>query len=458
MKIRKIITINLILVLLTGCVNSRTISEVPEKLTGIFEEKHWAEDYMNNLIDSGTMSGYPDGSLGLDDIITREEAASILYNLTGEVEPVSSHFSDLTPENWSYNAVNSLKEQGIIGGFEDGTFRPHEEINRAEFCWMIYSFLVKKGLSPDIEYVEYPDTEGLPAAQAIGVLSNLNIVSGYDDGTFKPYNPVTRGEAAKIISTLKNFVYSMEDSSDKNEGKLDIQSALNRGFSEFDSIFSFKYNGNITPQDVVDVYKENFFGTYFEGVISNLGVEVRSKGKKSNVYVKTKYLHTKEQEAELTNYVRTTAAQIAAANATDYDKIKAAHDLIVETAKYHEGSEESLSSTGVSVHSPYSIISSGEGVCQAYALLNYRILLEMGYNVLYVTGDAHNRSYSGPHAWNLVQLGGNWYHIDPTWDDPIPDIFNRVSYDYFLLTDAEMSKDHNWDTNAYPNALTPMDH
>ena len=50
----------------------------------------------------------------------------------------------------------------------------------------------------------------------------------------------------------------------------------------------------------------------------------------------------------------------------------------------------------------------------------------------------------------LALLDGDWYHIDPTWDDPLPD--GRERHTYFCLTDAEMARDHSWDTSAYPKA------
>lgn len=53
----------------------------------------------------------------------------------------------------------------------------------------------------------------------------------------------------------------------------------------------------------------------------------------------------------------------------------------------------------------------------------------------------------GPHAWNIVQIDGEWYHVDTTWDDPIPNREGYVRYEYFLKSDAAMSFDHNnWDT------------
>ena len=51
----------------------------------------------------------------------------------------------------------------------------------------------------------------------------------------------------------------------------------------------------------------------------------------------------------------------------------------------------------------------------------------------YVSGYA-----TGGHAWNLVEIDGEWYHVDTTWDDPIPNREGYVRYDYFLKSDSYM--------------------
>ena len=51
-----------------------------------------------------------------------------------------------------------------------------------------------------------------------------------------------------------------------------------------------------------------------------------------------------------------------------------------------------------------------------------------------------------PHAWNLVKLGGDWYHLDVTWDDPVPDVEGKVRYLYFLKNDEDMAQTHTWES------------
>ena len=63
----------------------------------------------------------------------------------------------------------------------------------------------------------------------------------------------------------------------------------------------------------------------------------------------------------------------------------------------------------------------------------------------YVVGNA-----GGPHAWNLVKVDEQWYHLDITWNDPVPDQGERVHYQYFLISDEKLSNDHEWIKSDYP--------
>jgi transglutaminase/protease-like cytokinesis protein 3 len=102
-------------------------------------------------------------------------------------------------------------------------------------------------------------------------------------------------------------------------------------------------------------------------------------------------------------------------------------------------------------HSAYAALVKNRAVCQGYALLLYKMLNKAGVETRLISGKAGGEN----HLWNLVNLGGNWYHIDATWNDPVPDVPGRVRYDYYNRSDAQMAPTHSWDRDLYPAALTP---
>ena len=109
-------------------------------------------------------------------------------------------------------------------------------------------------------------------------------------------------------------------------------------------------------------------------------------------------------------------------------------------------SEDSVASS----HSAYAVAYEGKGVCQGYALFAQKLMQALGLESMYVVGEV----YTGGHAWNLVKVDGEWYHVDMTWNDPVPDRGNGVRYDYFLLNDTDMREDHAWQEVDYPKAVS----
>lgn len=128
---------------------------------------------------------------------------------------------------------------------------------------------------------------------------------------------------------------------------------------------------------------------------------------------------------------------------TDYEKIKYVNDYVVDNTVYELESEESP-------YTAYSILINGEGVCNGYTLATWLLLYALQIENLYVTGNVGDEL----HAWNLVKLEGEWYHLDTTWNDPIYMGFfkwlGEPTYDYFLISDEQMKKDHEWEYKLYP--------
>lgn len=128
---------------------------------------------------------------------------------------------------------------------------------------------------------------------------------------------------------------------------------------------------------------------------------------------------------------------------SDYEKVKYVNDYIVNHTVYELDSDESP-------YTPYSILLNGEGVCNGYTLATWLLLYALKIENLYVSGNVGEEL----HAWNLVKLEGEWYHLDTTWNDPVyTGVFKWLgepTYDYFLISDKKMKKDHEWDYELYP--------
>ncbi|MBO9598595.1 MAG: hypothetical protein J7559_12365 [Cohnella sp.] len=159
------------------------------------------------------------------------------------------------------------------------------------------------------------------------------------------------------------------------------------------------------------------------------------KSKGTAVY-KVDYLETKKQ----TDYVKAEAKKIVAKLITDkmsdIQKEKLLHDYIASQVTYDKSLRK---------YTAYEALTTGEAVCQGYALLTYRLMQEAGIPVHIVSGTVS----TGLHAWNKVKLDGKWYNVDTTWDSQ-----KQVVYSYFNVTDAALKRDHSWKQGSLPAANT----
>lgn len=149
----------------------------------------------------GFVVGYPDGTVQPEGKITRAEVATIYFRmLTDESRTKfwsqSNAYSDVKAGDWFNNAVSTLSNAGIISGYEDGTFRPNGYITRAEFATIAARFFDAAYNGEDL----FPDISGHWAKDYINQAANKGFVNGYEDGTFKPNQNITRAEAVTLVN------------------------------------------------------------------------------------------------------------------------------------------------------------------------------------------------------------------------------------------------------------------
>jgi len=114
---------------------------------------------------------------------------------------------------------------------------------------------------------------------------------------------------------------------------------------------------------------------------------------------------------------------------TDLEHALAIHDYLVYNAQYDYDNLVNDTLPDLSYQSA-GVIVNGIGVCQSYAYAYMYLMNLEGFECYVTSSDSMN------HAWNIVNVGGNYYHVDVTWDDPVPDEPSMVFHDYFLKSDA----------------------
>ena len=127
--------------------------------------------------------------------------------------------------------------------------------------------------------------------------------------------------------------------------------------------------------------------------------------------------------------------------AGEFTKERMAHDAVLDATEYDYEAVQLLQSGADDSHafSAYGALVEGIAVCEGYSEAFQHLLTQMGIECLIVIGESENQS----HQWNMVRIGENYYHVDPTWNDT--DVFAELgisNYFYFNMSDAMISVDH----------------
>ncbi|KAB2953778.1 hypothetical protein F9B85_03940 [Heliorestis acidaminivorans] len=176
------------------------MAQTPEDARG-----HWAQNWIDKMIQKGFVSGYPDGTFQPDKQITRAEFATIVNNSFNTYDAsAEATFTDVSSSDWFYRQVASAKEAGYISGYPDGTFKPNAPISRQEAAVLMTNLL---GLNQNASLPAYTDQGqiGNWAVSSISAVNASGLMQGYPDGQFKPLNPISRAETAVLIDKALGY-------------------------------------------------------------------------------------------------------------------------------------------------------------------------------------------------------------------------------------------------------------
>lgn len=148
------------------------------------------------------LKGYPGGGFAPGKNMSRAEVTTMFARLlTEQMEANKSYpasFSDVTSAHWAANYIGYMEQFGIVRGYSDGTFRPNAPITRAEFAAICCRF--EQLTDGAATFTDVPATHW--AAKSIAYAAKRGWVTGYADGTFKPGNNITRAEVAAVTCRL----------------------------------------------------------------------------------------------------------------------------------------------------------------------------------------------------------------------------------------------------------------
>lgn len=443
-------------------------SDVRAAEASIFSDvptSHWSYPAIKDLSSKNIISGYGNGKFGFGDVATREQVAALIYrallpNKQGgtfsndgaryvlqDGSTLNNPYRDIRAGSTLFpEEVLTLTKLGIFNGDGNGGFRPKDSVSRAEMAQIIKNAFQ---VSAKQKHTFNDVPNGFWAEGAISAVQSNGIASGTGDGKFEPAKTVTREQYAQFLYNA--LQYKKPAVAVQNTG----DAALLAGFKDEVQKRINAYETNITlPYKTTNSNTKEVMNTLFNAYKEVASKNEYTNNNRSNVSyglsgspgnytftLKITYRETKEQTEYVMKQAKAIVSSIIQVGMDDHEKVKAIHDYVVKHVSYD---------TSYKAYTAYEALVNRSAVCQGYALLTYQLLKEAGIENHFVVGTGDGQ----PHAWNLVKIENKWYHLDTTFDDPVPDEQGRVTYSYFNLSDEQIARNHEWNRGDYPQATT----
>lgn len=163
----------------------------------------WASESIYGLLESGVISESDNGKFRPSDNITRAEFAKMAAQKGGYTQNDGEEkFSDVKKNDWYFPYVSALGKAGIINGISDDYFGASENITREDICVIIARYMNLAENGAEGSFTDFNDISDY-AVSAVKAMSEKGYINGYEDGKFRPKNPATRAETAKILYSIK---------------------------------------------------------------------------------------------------------------------------------------------------------------------------------------------------------------------------------------------------------------
>lgn len=261
----------------------------------------------------------------------------------------------------------------------------------------------------------------------------LNIIYSNTSDNTVPDNNITN------VTDTKEIYDKIKEAMKMGESVLTFQTknASQLTFNDFNDIVDKVINDN----------SEYRYFNHWNTASSTIGSNATYKLELSLNFTKDKI---QGMENAVDQKVKAIVASVIKSGMNDYEKELKLHDYLVNNAHYdYDNFLKDTIPNGS--YTAYGVLVNGVGVCEGYSYAMKRLLDAVGIESHIITGNVSGE-FSGPHAWNIVKLGNEYYHLDATFDDPIVNNGSRsiLSHEYFNLTDAEIKKNHSWDISKFP--------
>lgn len=443
--IQKVLALLLALVLTAGALPV-TVSAADTGFKDVPDDAYYA-DAVAWAVEEEITQGTGNGVFSPERTVTRAETVTFLWRAAGSPTPtgVSTGFSDVTDKNaFYYKAVLWAVEKGITNGVGGGRFNLTATLTYDQILTFLCRFAGEEAQGDDwsAAAVAWARNSGLTDGLTFTAKSNcprsdvVYCLWKQLGGEAAQEQPVLSNEAGATLAITTGF--------------LDRKSAIDIGEFGLEASQAEKLALKIADMDGENPYGITHLNAYEQDgqIAKTLAVYYTN----STISVGTVADHdwryiSDAAQAEAERVVD----ELITSGMSDYDVVKTLHDYLVTHCDYDYRVD--IGNMPFISHQAEGALLKGTAVCSGYAKAYEAMLDAAGIPNETITGYA-----GGYHAWNLVQVDGQWYHVDTTWDDPTTQGGDYIRYTYFLKSDKVMaSRSHRDWENVHACTSTKYD-
>lgn len=288
----------------------------------------------------------------------------------------------------------------------------------------------------EVQTVVIPTIESNNSAQSTEKISTYQYNNKYYYSQLDNYSKMIYDAIVNNLGNLKYGSYVININGDFSE-LLDQSNGQSKLKNYYDDAV------NAINLDVPNLFYIDFSKMYLNiettttlfGTTYNLYIDAGG----NNAYFSSGFTSQSQVEKAINSIESAKNSVCRMANGDDYNKIRTTHDWLIENISYDDSSYNK--------GNVYGTFMEKKVVCEGYARAYKYMLDNLGVTNILVTGTATNSSNeTEEHMWNYVKLNGQWYAVDPTWDDPIVygggTVSTGTKHKYFLIGSKELYKSH----------------
>lgn len=178
---------------------------------------HWARSYVEKALEKGWMAGYDEYHFRPDYVLTRGQCAAVFARFTPDYEEESgltSSFPDVSANQYYAGPVAWAQKNGILSGYPNGTFGPDDGVTREQMAVIIQKYLAFRGKTPELtgngqqRMQSFSDAGDISrwAQEGVAFCLEQGILAGMNDNTFSPQTKTTRAQFCVILSQLEDKI------------------------------------------------------------------------------------------------------------------------------------------------------------------------------------------------------------------------------------------------------------